>query len=102
MEKVTDRILEGKARPSDIDLINNVAKNMQGNTLCALADFAANPIIQTIKNFPEDFQKHVENAAPPANPDARKPDNAAARAATGKGKLEGRRYTVATGTPAGD
>jgi NADH-quinone oxidoreductase subunit F len=102
LEKVTDRILEGRAQPSDIDLINNVAKNMQGNTLCALADFAANPIIQTIKHFPEDFQKHVENAAPPANPDARKPDNAAARAATGKGKLEGRRDTVATGTPAGD
>jgi len=31
---------------------------MQGVTLCALGDFAANPIIHTIKNFPEDFNQH--------------------------------------------
>jgi len=39
---------------------------MQGVTLCALGDFAANPIIHTIKNFPEDFQKHVDPSSSPA------------------------------------
>ena len=32
---------------------------MQGVTLCALGDFAANPIIETIKNFPDDFKAHI-------------------------------------------
>jgi NADH:ubiquinone oxidoreductase subunit F (NADH-binding) len=48
-----------------VELIENVARNMQGTTLCALGDFAANPIIYTIKNFPEDFKKRVDpNYAP--------------------------------------
>jgi len=59
LDKVLDRIMAGNARPEDIDLIDNVASNMQGVTLCALGDFAANPIIYTIKNFPEDFNAHI-------------------------------------------
>ncbi len=66
IDKVVDRIMANEAEASDIDLIVNIAKNMQGVTLCALGDFAANPIIHTAKNFPEDFKKHIANqtAAP--------------------------------------
>ncbi|MBC8097883.1 MAG: hypothetical protein H7Y11_00435, partial [Armatimonadetes bacterium] len=55
-----DRILAGEGKISDIDLIANVAKNMQGTTLCALGEFAANPIIHTIRNFPDDFKQHID------------------------------------------
>lgn len=65
LDKVVDRIMAGHGKPSDVDLIGNVARNMQGVTLCALGDFAANPIIHTIKNFPEDFQKHVDPSFSP-------------------------------------
>ncbi len=58
LDKVCDRILRGEGQASDVELIANVARNMQGVTLCALGDFAANPIIHTIKNFPEDFNQH--------------------------------------------
>jgi NADH-quinone oxidoreductase subunit F len=101
LDKVLDRIMAGQAQPGDVDLINNIAKNMAGNTLCALGDFAANPIIHTIKNFPEDFKARMASNVP-ADKDARKPDNAAARAATGKGSIQGKRDTVGTTTPAGD
>ncbi|MBL8163723.1 MAG: NADH-quinone oxidoreductase subunit NuoF [Anaerolineae bacterium] len=63
LDKVIDRIMAGGAQMSDIDLINNIAKNMQGVTLCALGDFAANPIIHTIKNFPEDFRQHIASGS---------------------------------------
>lgn len=62
LDKVIDRILAGQGRPEDVKLIENVAKNMQGTTLCALGDFAANPIIYTIKHFPNDFMSHVNGA----------------------------------------
>ncbi len=58
LDRVLDRVLAGDGKPEDVDLINNVAKNMQGVTLCALGDFAANPIIWTIKHFPDDFKQH--------------------------------------------
>jgi NADH-quinone oxidoreductase subunit F len=60
LDKVLDRIMAGEGRERDIQLIDNVAKNMQGITLCALADFAANPIIHTIRHFPDDFMQHVK------------------------------------------
>ncbi len=60
LDKVLDRILAGEGQPTDVQLIDNVAKNMAGTTLCALGDFAANPIIHTIRQFPDDFNAHVQ------------------------------------------
>ena len=71
LDKVLDRILEGEGRPEDVQLIDNVAKNMAGTTLCALGDFAANPIIHTISNFPDDFNAHVQPKPEEEKPAAR-------------------------------
>jgi NADH-quinone oxidoreductase subunit F len=90
LDKVVDRIMAGQAKESDIDLISNIAKNMQGVTLCALGDFAANPIIHTVKNFPEDFKQHIAAQEAEKAPAAKKP--AAAGAKRG----------AAAGAPAGD
>lgn len=60
LDKVVDRILDGRGTPEDVQRIENVAKNMAPITLCALGAFAANPIIHTIKQFPDDFYAHVQ------------------------------------------
>jgi NADH-quinone oxidoreductase subunit F len=100
LDKVMDRIMANQAQPGDIELIDNIAKNMQGITLCALGDFAANPIIHTIKNFRDDFMAHMAAAAVPDDPDRRKPTRPEADAATTlPGTLEGRRDTVLTTMP---
>jgi NADH-quinone oxidoreductase subunit F len=83
LDKVLDRIMSGNAKESDIDLIANVAKNMAGVTLCALGDFAANPVIHTIKNFPDDFKQHIAAKKEEA-PAAAKPA-ASARPASRRG-----------------
>ena len=62
LSQVLDRIMANEATARDIDLIDNVARNMKGITLCALGEFAANPIMFTIKHFREDFMKHVVDA----------------------------------------
>ncbi len=59
LDKVIDRILDGRGSPDDVKRIADVAENMAGTTLCALGDFAANPIIHTIRHFPDDFAQHV-------------------------------------------
>lgn len=69
LDKVLDRIMRGDAKESDIDLVVNIAKNMQGVTLCALGDFAANPVIHTVRVFPDDFKAHIASKeAVAANP----------------------------------
>lgn len=63
LDKVIDRIMDGRGAPEDVKRIADVAANMQGTSLCALGDFAANPIIYTIKHFPDDFAQHVQTKA---------------------------------------
>jgi NADH-quinone oxidoreductase subunit F len=64
LDKVLERIVEGGGQESDIDLVNSIARNMAGVTLCALGDFAANPILHTVKNFPEDYKRHMAARTP--------------------------------------
>lgn len=73
LDKVLDRILAGQAQQSDIDRIDNVAKNMAGITLCAFGDFAANPTIHMVKNFPEDFAAHIQSQVAEEKPARKAP-----------------------------
>lgn len=96
LDKVLDRILAGEGKPEDVDLITNVAGNMQGTTLCALGEFAANPIIATVKHFPDDFKQHM--AAKNGDGDG-KDDKAPSKAGGVKQGRAGRGKT-GTATPA--
>src|SRR4029079_17632532 len=51
-----DRIEHGKDKPEDLDLLNNVADNIQGRTICALGDAAAMPVRAFINQFRQEFE----------------------------------------------
>ena len=59
--RVVHRIEHGKGRPEDLDLLNSVADNIQGRTICALGDAAAMPERAFIKNFRAEFEYHIEH-----------------------------------------
>jgi NADH-quinone oxidoreductase subunit F len=59
--RMIDRIEHGHGRPSDLDLLNSVADNIQGRTICALGDAAAMPVRAMIKHFREEFEHHIEH-----------------------------------------
>ncbi|MCZ8252068.1 MAG: NADH-quinone oxidoreductase subunit NuoF [Hylemonella sp.] len=59
LSRVVDRIKEGQGRPEDLDLLDNVAENIQGRTICALGDAAAMPVRAMIKHFRHEFEAHV-------------------------------------------
>jgi NADH-quinone oxidoreductase subunit F len=59
--RVIHRIEHGKGRPEDLDLLNSVADNIQGRTICALGDAAAMPVRAFIKNFRAEFEYHIEH-----------------------------------------
>ena len=60
MEKVLHRIEHGHGHMEDIDLLVDVAKKIEGNTICPLGDAAAWPVASAIKHFREDFEYHVK------------------------------------------
>ncbi len=61
LSRMVDRVENGQGRPSDMDLLNSVADNIQGRTICALGDAAAMPVRAMIKHFRPEFEHHVEH-----------------------------------------
>ncbi len=61
LSRMVDRVENGHGRPSDMDLLNSVADNIQGRTICALGDAAAMPVRAMIKHFRPEFEYHVEH-----------------------------------------
>jgi NADH-quinone oxidoreductase subunit F len=59
--RVVHRIETGKGVMEDLDLLNNVADNIQGRTICALGDAAAMPVRAMIQHFRDEFIYHIEH-----------------------------------------
>ncbi|MGZ3796526.1 MAG: NADH-quinone oxidoreductase subunit NuoF, partial [Pseudobdellovibrionaceae bacterium] len=51
LNKIVHSILEGKGRLQDIELLEKVADNMKGKTICALSDAAALPVLSFVSKF---------------------------------------------------
>ena len=58
MSHLTERLQHDGAR-SDVDLLLNVAKQMQGKCLCALGEFSTMAVVTGIERFRNDFDKTV-------------------------------------------
>lgn len=61
MEKVLYRLEHGLGSRKDIDLLVDIAKNIEGNTICPLGDAAAWPVASAIRHFRQEFEDHVQN-----------------------------------------
>lgn len=51
MEKILHRIIEGHGKPGDIDLLWDIQRKIEGNTICPLGDAAAWPVASAIRHF---------------------------------------------------
>ena len=63
MFKILKRFENYEARMEDIDLLLDVANNIEGNTICALGDAAAWPVQSMIRRFRDEFEKRVMKPA---------------------------------------
>lgn len=59
--RVVSRIEHGRGRKEDLDLLVEVANNIEGRTICALGDAAAWPVQSFIKHFRSEFEYHIEH-----------------------------------------
>lgn len=59
MEKVLHRLEYGHGREHDLDLLVDISKKIEGNTICPLGDAAAWPVAAAIRHFREEFEWHV-------------------------------------------
>jgi len=60
MFKILKRFQNYEAKREDIDLLMDVANNIEGNTICALGDAAAWPVQSMIRNFRDEFEQRIQ------------------------------------------
>ena len=59
MQSVIERVRSDEGVPEDVELLKNVATQMQNKCLCALGEFATMAVVTGIERFPQDFKLPV-------------------------------------------
>jgi NADH-quinone oxidoreductase subunit F len=59
--RVVHRIETGRGRMEDLALLDSVADNIAGRTICALGDAAALPVKSFLKHFRDEFVHHIQH-----------------------------------------
>jgi NADH-quinone oxidoreductase subunit F len=63
--KVLSRIERGGGTKEDVDLLIDVARNVEGNTICPFGEAIAWPVDSYVRTFRDEFEDHVERRACP-------------------------------------
>jgi NADH-quinone oxidoreductase subunit F len=63
MWRVLARMAEGRAQKREIDLLLDVAAQVEGHTICALGDAAAWPIQGLIRHFRGEIERRIDQYA---------------------------------------
>ena len=61
MMRVMERLVQGNADPSEIDMLWDVTKQVEGHTICALGDAAAWPIQGLIRHFRDEIEDRIKH-----------------------------------------
>lgn len=70
MEKVLHRIEHGHGSMHDVDLLVDISKKIEGNTICPLGDAAAWPVASAIRHFRDEFMWHITHPHEATQPGA--------------------------------
>lgn len=61
LHKILAKLENGLGEMKDIDLLWDVQRRIEGNTICPLGDAAAWPVAAAIRHFRDEFEWHVTN-----------------------------------------
>jgi len=64
--RVLERILAGKGKEEDLQLLLDLSESMTGKTICVLSDSCAAPIVSGIQKFRGEFDAYIQGARRPA------------------------------------
>jgi NADH-quinone oxidoreductase subunit F len=64
--EILNRICNGRGRPEDIPLLEELSETIHGFSLCALGQTAPNPVLSTLKYFRDEYEAHIHEQRCPA------------------------------------
>ena len=59
--RILERIINGQGKPSDLELLVDVADRIEGNTICAFGDASAWPVQSFLKHYHHEFEYMIDN-----------------------------------------
>ncbi len=65
MVQILERIVNGRGRMEDLDILLDMKDIMGGNCLCPLGDAALGPLISGVTKFREEFEEHIKTGRCP-------------------------------------
>ncbi len=66
MLEILTRITEGKGRPDDVELLEELCNGIKDGALCGLGQTAPNPVLTTIRYFRDEYDAHIKEHTCPA------------------------------------
>ncbi len=60
LAKISHRVAKGEGRPGDVDLMASIADGIAGNTICALGEAAAWPVLGFLTKFRAEFEAKIK------------------------------------------
>jgi NADH-quinone oxidoreductase subunit F len=61
MLEILERITAGDGVSEDLARLDELARNIKKTSLCALGQLAPNPVLTTLKYFPEEYEAHIKD-----------------------------------------
>ena len=61
MRRVLDRIVDGKGKSEDLELLRSAAGQIEGHTICAFGEAAAWPVQGFLRQFWNEFEYYIEH-----------------------------------------
>ena len=58
--RMMEKMVDGSAKPTDIDLMLDIAGRIEGHTICALGDAAAWPVQGLVRHFRPEIERRIE------------------------------------------
>ena len=59
-------ICEGRGKPDDIELLQEIAEGVKAGSLCGLGQTAPNPVLTTVRYFRNEYEAHIDDRRCPA------------------------------------
>ena len=66
MLDILEDITNGRGKPVDIELLQELAESVKDNSLCGLGQTAPNPVLTSIRYFRDEYRAHIEEKRCPA------------------------------------
>ena len=66
MNEILTRITKGEGRQGDMELLREIGTYANQFSLCGLGTSSANPVLSTLRYFPEEYEAHIRDKKCPA------------------------------------